>query len=368
MTSRKIVFDWQPADHFGWGIYGLNLIVHATALGHMPIPLQKPSFLYPLDPLSRSAVQNALSRASGEIKMTREDLVLSALGNGVSGPKHKGPRNLGVIFFENAPLSLESIARLKEYDAVVTGSSWNAQVLRAAGVRVENVIQGVDQDHFRPQEKRFLKNRFVVFSGGKLEYRKGQDILVKAFSIFSKRHSDAILISAWRSPWDKGLSTSVNESGLCAQLRLEEDVGKSMKTWLIENDIDERQFFCLEAVPNRLMPDVFREVDLAVFPNRCEGGTNLVAMEALSSGTCCIISANSGQLDLIQEDNCLVLSQQSPISRAGCEGWGESSVEELLELMEQRYTQPDVVLPSMARSSIAQWTWPSAVQKLVSIQ
>ena len=368
MTPKKIVFDWQPADHFGWGIYGLNLIVHATAMGHLPIPLQKPSFLFPLDPLSRSAIQGAVARAGGGIQVTKDDLVLSALGNGVQGPRHKGPRNFGVIFFEHAPLSADSVARLREYDLVVTGSSWNAQVLKRLGLRVENVIQGVDQDHFRPQPKRFLRDRFVVFSGGKLEYRKGQDILVKAFSIFSKRHPDALLISAWRSPWDKNLSTSVNESGLCAPLTLDEDVGKSMRAWLVQNGISEQQFFCLEAVPNRLMPEVFREVDLAVFPNRCEGGTNLVAMEALSSGICCAIAANSGQLDLIQEANCLVLEQQSAIHRPGCEGWGESSVDELLDIMERRYSNADLVPQSTARASIAQWTWASAVQQLVSIQ
>lgn len=42
------------------------------------------------------------------------------------------------------------------------------------------------------------------------------------------------------------------------------------------------------------MPEVFREVDLAVFPNRCEGGANLVAMEAFAYGLSCLILQNTG--------------------------------------------------------------------------
>ena len=59
------------------------------------------------------------------------------------------------------------------------------------------------------------------------------------------------------------------------------------------------------------MPEVLREVDVAVFPNRCEGGTNLVAMEALASGLTCILSKNTGHLDLIRADNCLPLATQA---------------------------------------------------------
>jgi len=73
------------------------------------------------------------------------------------------------------------------------------------------------------------------------------------------------------------------------------------------------QVLCLDTAPNRLMPDVFREVDLAVFPNRCEAGTNLVAMEALAFGLPCLISQNTGHLDIIQNNNAIPLTVQKPI-------------------------------------------------------
>ena len=56
------------------------------------------------------------------------------------------------------------------------------------------------------------------------------------------------------------------------------------------------------AFPNVGMPHVLHEADVALFPNRAEGGTNLVAMECLASGIPTILSANTGHLDLLRGD------------------------------------------------------------------
>ena len=47
------------------------------------------------------------------------------------------------------------------------------------------------------------------------------------------------------------------------------------------------------------MPKYLISSDTALFPNRCESGTNLVAMEAMAAGIPVILSNNSGHLDLI---------------------------------------------------------------------
>jgi hypothetical protein len=41
------------------------------------------------------------------------------------------------------------------------------------------------------------------------------------------------------------------------------------------------------------MAGLLRDVDLAVFPNRCEGGTNLVAMECLAAGVPTVLGLSS---------------------------------------------------------------------------
>ena len=54
-------------------------------------------------------------------------------------------------------------------------------------------VQGVSSG-FGPASTRIIRHagdRFRVFSGGKLEWRKGQDIVVEAFKRFSNMHPRA---------------------------------------------------------------------------------------------------------------------------------------------------------------------------------
>jgi len=208
----------------------------------------------------------------------------------------------------------------------------------------------------------------VVFSGGKLEYRKGQDQLVKAFSHFAEKRPDALLISAWRSPWEQDIAKTVNKSGLCKTLIPLEDMGEAITNWVTANGIRPDQFMSLDSVPNRLMPDVYREVDLAVFPNRCEGGTNLVAMEALSSGVSCVIADNTGQKDLVKTNNCLPLTDQRPITDPAIkfsEDWRDSSVDEIVALMEAAYDNKTALEPSHIRESVIDYTWGNSIAALL---
>src|SRR5207248_4459268 len=108
--------------------------------------------------------------------------------------------------------------------------------------------------------------------------------------------------------------------------------------WVTANGIPEDSFIDLGAVPNSHMPPILRECDVALFPNRAEGGTNLVAMECMATGLPCILSTNTGHRDLMSGDSCLPLTRQKPVAAVpphlGTEGWGESDVEEIVEALE----------------------------------
>src|SRR4029077_9312876 len=133
------------------------------------------------------------------------------------------------------------------------------------------------------------------------------------FSKFAQKHDDALLVAAWNSPWNTQIAASVNQSVAARPIKGGADFTAITAAWIADNGIAARQFMDLGAVPNRFMPEVFREVDVELFPNRCAGGTNLVAMEALASGLTCIISKNPGHLDIIRPGNCLPLTKQQPI-------------------------------------------------------
>jgi glycosyltransferase involved in cell wall biosynthesis len=184
-----------------------------------------------------------------------------------------------------------------------------------------------------------MRDRFLIFSGGKVEMRKGQDIVLAAFKIFAKRHPEATLVTAWHSPWPH-LARSVDQTRIAAPIAFDKEGRVDVRAWADANEIPPEQIIDLGNVPNMSMPTILREMDAAVFPNRAEGGTNLVAMECLASGLPVILSRNTGHLDLIEENNCYVLEDQrevanrwNSVGEVRC--WGESQVDEVVERLEQ---------------------------------
>ena len=39
----------------------------------------------------------------------------------------------------------------------------------------------------------------LIFSGGKFEFRKGQDLVVRAVKVLQERHRDVALVAAWHN-------------------------------------------------------------------------------------------------------------------------------------------------------------------------
>jgi glycosyltransferase involved in cell wall biosynthesis len=89
-----------------------------------------------------------------------------------------------------------------------------------------------------------------------------------------------------------------------------------------------------------MMPPILREMDVALQPSRAEACTNLPAKEAMACGLPVIVAYNTGMKDLITDDNSISLSRQAPVAggrSAGTDGWGESSVDEIVEALERVY-------------------------------
>jgi glycosyltransferase involved in cell wall biosynthesis len=329
-ARRNIVIDWQTSSYFGWGVYGLNLALEFAIRG---VELTS---IHPID--DKDVVVDALRlrKLSPFIARSNSYAVagtkpgsawLHYLGNEFLPPRPFAAR-IGVIFFE-MPLSPEAVARAKEYDLIISGSSWNEAVLRAAGiVNVRTVLQGVDRSLFYPAPKRGLyPDRFLIFSGGKAELRKGQDIAVKAFRIFARRHPEAMLVTAWHSPWpnlSQGMDLSLSE--------------------FADQVID------VGALPNGAMAPIYRECDVALFPSRAEGGTNLVAMECLACGIPVILSDNTGHRDLIAMGLGYPLGQRP--GKVWSE-WGESDVDETVEALESAFSNASK--QHMERHELPQW-------------
>jgi tetratricopeptide (TPR) repeat protein/glycosyltransferase involved in cell wall biosynthesis len=353
-ATRWLAFDWEVRGDTGWGVYGLNLAMH-LALRDDLRPVVLACNEATLSPLARHALGPTLASsapASEALRDTRaavmiDGTLLRAFGNGFVGAAHgsrlRANRDVGVIFFEDSHLPSEGLARASALDAIVAGSTWNAEMLRAYGLEnVHAVIQGIDPAVFHPAPRTgVFGSRFTVFSGGKLEFRKGQDIVVAAFRRFRERYPDSLLITAWHNHWPQLIS----DLGLAGHVRGVPRVANgvlNVAEWLGANGIPPGSTLELGCVPNATMGQILREADVALFPNRCEGGTNLVAMECMAAGVPTIVSANTGHLDLIATGGCFALRSQRPVPQptryfTGVDGWGESDVDEIVALLERLY-------------------------------
>jgi len=284
-------------------------------------------------------------------------------------PEVVGSPNIAIIFFDSANLSKRVLRSAESrFDAVIVGSSWNSQIVRERGLRtipVHTIIQGVDTSMFYPRSRTqeppdWLQGRYVIFSGGKFELRKAQDIVVGGFRRFKEKHPQLrpILLFSWHNPWPfRWHESGVHTNG---KPQMGPNGKYEFSAWLSENGVSSADAQDLGHLPQVELAEIFRNwVDVAVFPNRCEGGTNLVAMEAMATGVPSILSQNTGHLDLIHaacpgkqyttqvEDaskipGCLplsvqrrlVASQHSDEGDNPYNGWGESDPDEIVRHLE----------------------------------
>lgn len=342
---------WQAGYAFGWGIVGLNVFLEWAATSgvnpHMLEPITDRDLAL-VDPLRRLQIGESVARsnalaqrlaATAQKAVSLKIPVIHAVGNRDIGTRTRisGSRNVGRIVLEDTRLD-DWVDALGSFDVLLCASAWNADVLRAACQREVILIhEGIDPALFHPAPKAGVldPDRFYIFTGGKIEYRKAQDLVLQAFKIFSSRHAEAMLVTAWHSPWPEHAKGF--QGKLAAPLELNADGRPAVKQWVAANGIDPAKLIDIGPVLNPLLPRVLWEMDCALHPSRAEGATNLVAMEAMACGLPVILGCNTGARDLVAGANCLPLlrqgAAQNPNGR-GSEGWGESDVEEIVAALE----------------------------------
>ncbi|TAD83836.1 MAG: tetratricopeptide repeat protein [Oscillatoriales cyanobacterium] len=384
-----IGITWPVSVTSGWGIYGMNLTLQLVTNPTWKVALLAPDSLSEIiNPLHKALLLPLLEKqkqfqelvaANSDKQINCNFPALYALGNNLasSGVENQITSDfpVGVIFFEDTIITAEALEKAKKYSSIVAGSHWNADVLKSYGLtNLAMVNQGIDPAIFHPAPKSNLfGDRFVIFSGGKLEYRKGQDIIVAAYKRFQKKHPEALLLTAWHNFWPQymlGIEQTGNVIGLP---NINRDGSLGIAPWLVANGLPVDSFIDIGLIPNHLAGQILREADAAVFTNRCEGGTNLVAMESMACGIPTILSANTGHLDLISSNNCYPLSSQGRVKPtvhfSGIEGWGESDVDEVVEALEQVYTNREQAKSRglAAANFMLDWTWEKQVKRFLDV-
>jgi len=284
-----------------------------------------------------------------------------------------GDDNYGYTFFENE-LNAVSVLNAERFKKVIGGSTWNKEKILQKGITNTDVlVQGIDPTMFYPIESDKNDELFVIFSGGKFELRKGQDLVLKAVKILQEKYDDIILINAWYNLWPQSMELFNYSKHISFEI-LGDKWQDIMNHIYAINEIDPNKMITLELVENFKLRNIYSKTDIGLFPNRCEGGTNLVLMEYMACGKPVIASYSSGHKDVLDNNHALLLEENTPFKLFTNENelwadWEEASLDEIISKLEFAYNNRDEIkqLGKNAGEYMKNFTWEKSAESLIKI-
>jgi len=291
--------------------------------------------------------------------------------------KVKSSHRIGYTFFEKDLIHSDDIRWAKDYyDTIVAGSSWCEKILNARGFsNTRTIIQGIDANHYNSgkNEKSEYMDHFVIFSGGKLELRKGQDLVIRAIKILQDKYPDVLLVNLWYNQW----APSMDTMRISPYIRFEMPKGdyfRAINHLFKVNGIDADRVITLPPIPNNKMSEIYQNTDLGLFPNRCEGGTNLVLMEYMACGKPVIASYSSGHKDVLTDDNSIPVKSLHPFKVQDQDGnilyqWEEPNLDEIVSALEWAYWHRDDLrnIGKSAGEDLSKFTWEDAAMQFYEL-
>jgi glycosyltransferase involved in cell wall biosynthesis len=392
---KGVVITWPVAAASGWGTLSRALLRALMDAGVAPMLLHAPTpTCHMLDVFSEAEMRGLQAAHEELLRMLAVDgigmadgrdpaacavqelplAVLHGLGNGLRGSdvvtsgggclRLTGQvANVALLFFED--VSGLAPERLAHFTALVAGSSWTRDVLLAtpSAPRVVLALQGVDGAVFPVRQAQpQLAGAFHVFSGGKLEYRKGQDVVIAAFRRLLAACPEAVLVAAWHTDYPE-LAQALAQAGHVSKLpeRLGEE---EMLAWLAANGVPRTAVRLLGALDAQAVARAMADCHFAIFPSRAESGTNLFAAQALASGVPSVLTGGTGHADLIDvfADLCWVMRRGVEMRDAARRGWVEPDVDEAADMLLQAWEAAKrgldgAALAAAARRGAARLTW-----------
>ena len=149
---------------------------------------------------------------------------------------------------------------------------------------------------------------------------------------------------------------------------------EKMHAFYIRNGVDPQKIQTCPLLPNRKMRAIYGKTDLGVFPNRCEGGTNLVLMEYMACGKPVVASFSSGHQDILTPENSFIVKSMNPLEIKDSNGtvsahWDDPSLEEIISQIEFAYHQKArrEQIGQNAAKSLKTLTWNAMADRVLTI-
>jgi len=140
------------------------------------------------------------------------------------------------------------------------------------------------------------------------------------------------------------------------------------------NSIDAGRILTFPLVANKNSRELYLNTDLGLFPNRAEGGTNLVLMEYMACGKPVIASFSTGHKDMLTEENSIPLKKMREYKLYNDNGiltadWEEADMDEIISAIEYAYFNRDTIknIGAQAAQDLKQYTWSATAEKLLTV-
>ena len=323
-------------NYYGWAVCGKNLVRELSKLTAVRYVPDKVNDTAPKDYETDKFIKSITAVPNGN-----KFNYLQNIENINGSMKYKGSKNVGYMFYEEEKMLPDLVELVKEFDVIATGSEWNSDVVRSHGHNnVVTIHQGVDCEIFKSIEKSIFKDQFVIFSGGKIEPRKAQDLVAYCVGLMQRKHKDVFLIASW-----------VN---LFAPDEMNQGNFKNVMSYLIPS-----QTVLLDIMGQNDMARYIAETDIGLFPNRCEGGTNLVMMEYMACSKPVIANYSTGQKDVLDKDYALLVEGKSD----------DEIVNGCLEQLEYIYQKRERIedMGRKAKEAMEKFTWEKTAKEFMKI-
>jgi glycosyltransferase involved in cell wall biosynthesis len=271
-----------PINNLSYGIVGSNIIQSLHNIG-------KP-FLNPIgkieipEDINRAAIIESYTRSpyknSPSVRLYHQFSLMEHIGKG---------EHIGFPIFELDSFNSKELVNLEYCDSIFVCSKWAKNVVldHFPNKEIHVVPLGVNRNIFN--EEGTVKTEKTIFLNiGKMEYRKGHDVLPEIFNLaFGPKDN----IELWM------MSDSIFNDPL---------MYNSMKTEYHQK-LAGRIKFLPSVKSSYQVANIIRKADCFISASRAEGW-NLPLLESLSCGIMGIATDYSGQTEFTNTQNCLIVN------------------------------------------------------------
>lgn len=272
--------------------------------------------------------------------------------------------NIGRTMFETDTIPTGWVLTCNSMDEIWVPTQFNIETFSRAGVSLEKLFkipEGIDSGQYCPTAKAVTwpgKKSFNFFSVFVWDYRKGWDILLKAYLSEFKKHEDVALVlkvsefSNTFSEIQQEMFQYVRSLGF--------NPGSVPDVLLINHFYNSNQ-----------MASLYASCDAFVLPSRGEGWGRPY-MEAMSTGLPTIGTRWSGNLEFMNDKNSYLIDIEglrdvTPTDVFKGHQWAQPSLEHTMALMREVYENREQAREKgrIARQDILDnWTWAKAAEKI----